>query len=433
MAVGLAAVADLVSPFGVVSSVSTGISPTYPGIAPRGLPELHSAMANAGRIDPRVMGDEIIYGSGNAMGDPELARLVAIAEGAERYAGGDFLGEERVWATAAELSGRVIEPQRFPKCSPSEYAHPRCPVVPNDPAQPIRWVRGTELTSGEPIWVPATMSCYWLRDQVPDERFVPRISTGYAVHTDPAEAVLAGILEVVERDAISLVWRRRLPVPLVGRETTSDLLATLTGWATRHFIQPSLFDVTTDLGLPTVYCVLQSEHSTRLRHVVSAGTARTLTRAAEKALLETIVVREFLRLIDQPPPATLDEVESHTDGSRFMAHADRAGAFDFLLSGAEQRAPVPRNELPDDPRSALAELADVFRERDMPVAVVDRTPTELAKVGLTGVSVSIPDLIPMSGSPYAQFTAQPRLYTAPVRMGFPAHGEEELNPWPQPF
>jgi ribosomal protein S12 methylthiotransferase accessory factor len=294
-------------------------------------------------------------------------------------------------------------------------------------------VRGTELVSGDAIWVPAAMSCYSLRALGAAERFAPRISTGYAVHTDPVEAVLNGIFEVIERDATALLWQQMLPVPLVGSEVGSPMLDTVTNWAERHFIRPYLFDATSDLGVPTVYCVLVAEHSTVLRTVVSSAAARTLTRAAEKALLETVVVREFLAKASTPPPAGLDEVVSYGDGAQFMADAQRAGAFDFLLSGADRRPPVARLELPDDARSALAALADIFRERGTPVAVVDRTPTELARVGLTGVSVSIPDLLPVSGSPFAQFRAESRLYDAPVRMGFPARGEKELNSWPPPF
>jgi ribosomal protein S12 methylthiotransferase accessory factor len=424
--VALETLDGLVSPVGVVCAVHA--MPTV-----RGLTELSAFVADTGRVNLRAVESEAVFGSGYRVGAPDRARLVAIAEAAERYAGGDFLAEPRVWATSSQLSGRVIEPGRFPRCSAAEYAHPRCPVGPPDPDSPIRWVSGTDLASGDPIWVPATMSCYWLRDMVAAERFAPRISTGYAVHLDPAEAVLNGIFEVIERDAASLLWQQMLPVPLVGPEVTSPLLDTLTDWARRHFIRAYLFDATTDLGVPTVYCVLVAEHSTVLRTVVSAGVARTLTEAAERALLETIVVRDVFRTGRFTPPASIDEVVAHGDGSWFMAAAQRADAFDFLLRDAARRPPVPRAGLPADARSALIALAEIFRRRDIPVAVVDRTPAELARVGLTGVSVSIPDLLPVSGSPFARFRAQPRLYEAPARMGFRAHGEKELNPWPQPF
>ena len=422
----LAMVENLVSPWGVVCGV-------YAAATFRGLAELAHFVADAGRVDPRTVDNGTVHGSGHGLNGPERARLIAVAEAAERYAGGDILAEPRVWATAAQLSGRVIEPDRFPRCSAAEYADARCPLGPVDPVGSIRWVRGTELVSGEAIWVPAAMSCYSLRELGAAERFAPRISTGYAVHTDPVEAVLSGIFEVIERDAVSLLWQQMLPVPLVGPEVGSPMLDLVTRWAERHFIRPYLFDATTDLGVPTVYCVLVAEHSTVLRTVVSSAAARTLTRAAEKASLETVVVREFLAKASTPPPTAIDQVVSYGDGAQFMADAQRADAFGFLLSGVDRRPPVPRVELPDDGRSALTALADIFRKRDMPVAVVDRTPTELARVGLTAVSVSIPDLLPVSGSPFAQFRADPRLYEAPVRMGFPARGEKELNPWPPPF
>jgi ribosomal protein S12 methylthiotransferase accessory factor len=138
--------------------------------------------------------------------DHVRARLVAVAEAAERYAAGDFLREPVVRSTYARLEGPSVDPTLIPRCSPTELAHPGCRLRPFDPKAPIRWMRGTVLATGEDTWVPAVMACYELRDATPAERFWYRISTSYAVHTDSAEALVCGICEVIERDAVAVTW-----------------------------------------------------------------------------------------------------------------------------------------------------------------------------------------------------------------------------------
>ncbi len=429
----LSALDSLVSPYGVVAWVGPRRGRF------RGPGELANAGAMAGwevttgKGTPAVARrGKVVTGSGRAMGAPGHARLVAIAEAAERYAGGDILGEPRVWAKAAELDGPVLDPGRYPRCSAAEYSTAGCPVRPFDPDARIRWVRGLELTGGGPVWVPAAMACYRLRDREAGERFSYPISTGYAVHTDPVEALVGGICEVIERDALALVWRQRLRIPLAGPEARSPVTDYLTSWAERHFIQTYMFDATTDLGVPAAYCLQVAEYDQRARHVIGCATARNMVRAAEKALIEAVSVRGRY-YGDDDIPGDYAKFSAISDGARYMGTPERSAAFGFLVDGAGQRPVVSREALPTDPDAALARLTAIFTEREMPVAVVDRTTRELAAAGLTCVSVVIPDLQPMSLKPLAQFLAHPRLYDAPARMGYPVSTEGELNPWPQPY
>ena len=165
--------------------------------------------------------------------------------------------------------------------------------------------------------------------------------------------------------------------------------------------------------------------------MTGCATARNMARAAEKALIEAVSFRGSFYGDDDIPS---DYAKfSASDGARYMGTPERSAAFGFLVDGAGQRPVVSREALPADPDAALARLTAIFAEREMPVAVVDRTTRELAAAGLTCVSVVIPDLQPMSLHPLAQFLAHPRLYDAPARMGYPGSTEGELNPWPQPF
>jgi ribosomal protein S12 methylthiotransferase accessory factor len=422
----------LVSPFGPVTDVGPNT------IRPRrGLSRLAGAGVSVGSGAPgdRIYGSgmaAVTAGGGKAVDDEAHARLIAIAEAAERYAAGDFLGERRVLASAGELDGPALDLARIPRCSERELSVPGCPQRPLDPGARIRWVQGTDLLTGRATWVPAIMACYGLHDVLPSERFWCGISTGFAVHFDPVEALVSGILEVIERDVNAVMWLQRLPLPVISAPFLSPVTEYLLDWSDRHFLDTYLFDATTDVGVPTVYCLQVAEHERQARHGVGAAAARDITAAAEKALMEAVWARGLLTW-EGEVQEDLSKFSGVLDGARYMARPQLAPAFSFLVDGARQRTGPERAGLPQAPAEALAWLVATLSGRGMQAVAVDRTPHEIAAVGLTAVNVIIPDLQPMSLRPLAQYRAHPRLYQAPELMGYPAHAEEDLNPWPQPF
>jgi ribosomal protein S12 methylthiotransferase accessory factor len=418
----------LVSPFGPVSVVET-LSFV------RGMERVAIAGSSIGSGIPGLgTSGKQTYGLGASLETPAMARLIAIAEGAERYSSGGFVKEAPVWATRSELAGPKIDLEGLPCCSEHEYSDPGCPFVPYDPDAKIRWLRGVDLITASDVWVPAVMACYKLQGDRREERFWYRISTGYAVHSDPVEALVRGIIEVAERDASALVWLQKLPLPELADSHpgwSSPGVEYLLDWCKRHFLEARLFDATTDIGVPTVYCLLRSEHDDRIRQVMGCSSSRTMPAAAEKTLLETIMGRSLLCSVDEVPDSFRKFVELE-HGARYMSDPTRAGAFDFLTR-SPRRPCAEFNELPADPAAALRHLVTVLAQKGMQAVAVDHTSSELAAVGLTATSVLIPELQPMALHPLGQFRGHRRLREAPAAMGYRVLPEEEMNPWPQPF
>jgi ribosomal protein S12 methylthiotransferase accessory factor len=420
---------SLVSPLGVVAKLQVGA-------VPRGLNQLATFVTSIGSgIPGRGRAEREIQGFGMAVGAPDHARLVAVAEAAERYSSADFLVSPVIWSTLADLDGPTIDVTRLPRCSEREYSDPGCPFVPFDPSAEIRWVRGVDLATAAEVWVPAVMACYRLGNVRRQEGFWYRISTGCAVHTDPVEALVRGICEVAERDAAATIWLQQLsipPLPARGTDWMSREVEYLLDWCGRHFIDARLFDATTDIGVPTAYCYLAAHSDSEVRQVLGCSSSRTMSRAAEKVLLETLLSRSLLCGTGELP-ASFKDYAALEHSARYMAYPERSGAFDFLVKDSGERPSRPLVRLPDDPGEALRHLISVLTAKGMQVVAVDRTTSELATAGLTSVSVLIPDLQPMALFPLGQFRAHRRLTTAPAAMGYLARREEEMNPWPQPF
>ncbi|HEV2376478.1 MAG TPA: YcaO-like family protein [Streptosporangiaceae bacterium] len=367
--------------------------------------------------------------NGNDVG---RAKRAAFAEAAEWDVGN--LGQdapEYLWGAAEGLPVPSIGVTRIPRCSRVEYATPGCPLVPCDEQAEIRWTRGTDLATGADIWVPAVMAMPELADRVPAEGFWHRVPAGYAVHADPDVALSAALRRAAEHDAIEVMWSQRLPLPLVGRDRYSEQCIAVLASCQAQDVKALTFDATTDIGVPTAFTLFIAGDNPWMMHRIVSATGVTLDLAAEKSLVDG-----FSRLSCARPARAVKmrfrDFTDPEDGMAFMGVRDRAPAFDFLVNGCEDRTPRSRPGLPEDPTECIRWLTDILAARKMQVVAVDRTTPELARAGLTAYSAVVPGLQPMSGLPLARFRGHPRLYHAPVAMGYRSLPEEYLNPWPQP-
>jgi ribosomal protein S12 methylthiotransferase accessory factor len=373
---------------------------------------------------------ETIIGSGRAYGDPEHAQLVAISEALERMA---FSAIDRpfVFASAAELGEDAMDLDLVPRCSAREIRQSHHLAVRADKSKPIRWTLAVDLLATREVLIPANMA-YLLPSCPPPERFWLPISTGAAAHTSIEAALVNGICEVVERDAIALTWLQRLPLPRLSDECISDDAREVIDWCSDHGIRTHLFDATTDLDIPVVYCV-QTTQNPRVSQLVACAADLDVRSAVLRALLEVMSNRLGLcSRKDQPRRYT--DFRSATDGAAVMSRQSRRPVFAFLLDGFSDRPatrPASRHFASDADR--LAFLLRCLAERDMSVFAADLSTREIDEAGYVVVHVVIPQLQPMSLQPLVQYRAHSRVYDAPRKMGMRVLPERQLNPYPQPI
>jgi ribosomal protein S12 methylthiotransferase accessory factor len=373
---------------------------------------------------------ETVIGLGRAYGDPEHAQLVAISEALERMA---FTAINRpfVSASAADLGEDAMDLDLVPRCSAREFRHPHCRAVRADKGQRIRWTLGVDLLASKEVFIPANM-VYLLAPSPPQERFWLPISTGAAAHTSAEAALVNGICEVVERDAIALTWLQRMPLPRLCDDCISDDAREVIDWCDGHGIRTHLFDATTDLGIPVVYCV-QTTQNPRVAQLVACAADLDVSSAVLRALLE--VTSNRLGVCSrQDQPRRYADFRSATDGTAVMSKLSRRPAFAFLLDGFSDRQvsrPASRQFASDAER--LAFLLRSLAARDMSVFAADLSTRELDEAGYAVVHVIIPQLQPMSLQPLVQYRAHSRLYDAPRKMGMRVLPERRLNPYPQPI
>lgn len=232
---------------------------------------------------------------------PELADVSAIMESIEGWHA-ESVPPPELTDSPRRLSRRAssIDPAHFP-------LGPRWRRISAD--RPIGWSRASDLRTGEPVWIPHAVTVIESTLDHPERCFFRVSSNGLAAGNTPAEALCHALYEVVERDS---EWRWTRKTPRQQDSTLLDpatvhvpFLRSLLDRARAAGLQPSLWDMTGDAGIPAYRCILADLDPSRgLGWFQGAGAhlspevalSRALTEAAQSRLTWIVGTRE-----DIPP------------------------------------------------------------------------------------------------------------------------------------
>jgi len=160
------------------------------------------------------------------------------------------------------------------------------------PHQDIDWIWANEVLGANRIAIPADYALIGRREPG-DERAVSIAdSNGCASGPTIEDAKISAALELVERDATGLWWygrqnARRLPLEIL--ENSPDLLAALLD----RKRQTVVFDITTDVGIPSVASVSWDVDGTGL--ALGFSSAFNLRDAAHSAAVEMAQIELTVR------------------------------------------------------------------------------------------------------------------------------------------
>lgn len=394
----------------------------------------------------RCLPEGVAVKAGGAGADAATAVATAIAETAERHCACFYERDALVLGSYEELAPQAVAPDALRLYTREQLASfgPRAPEY-FDERSRLRWTWGYSLSARLPRLVPASMVYMNYRPEPDEARIGHSASTGLAAGATREEAILSGLLEIVERDAITVGWLQRWPgrrIDVSGDAGEETLRARL--WADQPGVDLKMFDLTLDTGIPVVLLVMR--RPTEIGPVACVGSAARVSprQALNKSSLEAAQSFPYLRYLMeserdwQPAPdfSNLLGFDHH-----FLTYVKRpelvAPAFAFLDECAES---VALRDVPDhssgrvraDLEHCIARLAAAGYE----VIVSDITTPDIAEVGFAVVRVIVPGLVPLHGRHARPHVGARRVLEVPRRLGWQRHGwspEGGLNPFPHPF
>lgn len=370
----------------------------------------------------------------------DIAETKAYCEALERYCNVIYNKNNVIVATQEELGDEAIPLSLFASGAPEEYtfSHYKNYFRPADPTQPMRWVQGYSLLSGTLKYVPLITVFLGSPYEYPAEGFYSPISTGSAIAASYEQAIISGICEVVERDVIQITWLQELPLPRIDTQDIDDP----DFWdrlerSERNGIEHYFYNGTFDLGIPTVYS-LHINRKSRVAALVMASTkldpVKALIRVMDEAAASRLAVSSWSHEPNQFDPKDFHTFERLEDGAIYFANHERLDAFDFLLKSPNtcHHSSIENLET-GDVNANLAGIVQRIQANNLETIVVDTTPPTIKEVGMYGVKVVMPELVPLGLNYNMRFLGAKRLYSIPAKMGYPVKSIDQLNVNPQPF
>jgi oxazoline/thiazoline synthase len=365
------------------------------------------------------------------------AKASALCEAIERYSGERTGAEVIVTASFREMKERfgddAIHPNDVMHYSDRQLAERetwnekeskfnRVPETLNE-SVPIDWTPVWSLTHARHKYLPTQLLYYESKASADCDTFYSMgCSNGSASGNTLEEAVLQGLCELVERDAVALWWYNRLRKPGVAVESFEEpYLLDLIGHYQTLGREAWALDITSDLGIPAFAAASRLCAGPEERILFGLGCHLDARIALQRAFAE---MNQMLGMAKGDENAGLPIEDEET--LSWLKTATLANQ--PYMAPDETVAPKRREDYPSLHTGDLLEdirlCRRVVEECGMEVLVLDQT---RPNVKMPVVKVIVPGLRHF----WARY-APGRLYDVPVKMGWQERRltEEELNPIP---
>lgn len=416
---------------GIVHTVNVRPSRTGPNIHLSG-----TTSADSSLIRPSMRAAN----NGGAGFTKREALNAGIGESVERYCAGVYKSADLHLSTWNDLNSDAVAPSQFAKLSAAQLAESERGFDRFDEDALIRWTPSIRWRDGATVLVPASQVYLPYRRVRGEAAIGQSISTGQAAGPSISAAVLGGLREVIERDALAISWMHRLPPRRLDPNAIED-----SPTLRRHLAQRSDWDVRFyDLSLDELSnsMVAVMDQGKGKDRVMTFGSAcrDDAPAALEKAFLEAAQGISFVRRL-------LQKYTSWHPGERFENvtgfndHAILYSKFPELRSGVnylltrdgptdfrQSLASSPTRQL--DEHAHLDYLVEQLHRKGYETYVVDLTTPDAAMVGVHVVKVLVPGYVHVAGSHSDRLLGSARLTSVPRELGLPS---EPDNPYPHPL
>lgn len=377
------------------------------------------------------------------------SRTLAFLEGLERYAGTHRRrGTSPVVDSYNNLRADALNPADCGFYSDTTYEKDHL-VSPFDPDRAIPWVWGHSLRDERPILVPARLAHY--SAGVDADNFVFECSNGCATGGSLEEAILFGLLELIERDAFLLAWYSRAKLTEIDLGSCrSGTIRTMLDRAALHGYDVHAFDTRMDLAVPVVTALAVRRDGGLGTLSFSAAAGFDPEGTVDAALSEVLTYIPHLPYqVAERVGELRDMAGDYRKVLHLKDHAQLYGLPEMTHHAREYLEPTavrtlgetyadwaplrPRTgDLLDDLRLLRDELAGAGYD----VIAVDQTTPEQRRMGLHTVSTTVPGLLPLDfGWTRQRALLMPRLRTALRVAGRRTDDlpESEIKAVPHPF
>lgn len=252
----------------------------------------------------------------------------------------------------------------------------------------------------------------------------PTITTGAGAGQTLHDAILSGLLEVIERDAYMLYWLNGLQAQqLVWQEIDDERFQQLQRITQDFNLDVRILYLRTDVPVHTFMSVVIDRTGAGPAVLVGLQSGRNAIDAAYGALRESLLARSGHRTwFETRRDEVIDlETAGHMDRVAYWAQPGREEVFEarYLQGGSVRLSELPVYEQYNTSFSTVDVLLKFFRDHDYEVLMQDITPRQLTRLSdVKTVMVRIPQFQPMHLNEQLTCDFGTRLETVPKQLGY---------------
>lgn len=312
----------------------------------------------------------------------------------------------------------------------------------------FRWMSAQSLTKNQTIYAPLQLfsnhhiitNASKIEGNGSEPLLRPPVSTGLATGQSKEDAVLRGLLEVIERDAFMIHWLNMLPSDQIDITTIPDSrFRKVEEIQDRHNLEVYLLYLQTDVPVHTVMSLVIDRTGVGPAVMVGASSDFDLADAAYGAVLETLAFRSSVRnsMETNLPGMDFSDQSSigHKDRILYWCQKEKIPEIEFWTKGSIRHFKEFKqfSNTTDNLKLKLKTLTCFFKDNNYEVVYKEIINAKLKQKlkGLSVVKVVIPEFQPLSLQESLPAKFGNRLQDIPPRIGFIAR--ERLNPEVHPF
>ena len=391
------------------------------------------------------------HGTGADFFDKEKTIWKSLAEAIERY----------LWYSSDNFYKNIIKKSSykgiknnvlniFSLAGFSEEQKNKFPILQFNENTIFNWVPTYSLISKRKIFCPIQLvSALNFNQKVKrsknlDKKTEPMlrwcVTTGLSTGRNLEEAIVKGILEVIERDAFMISYLNKLSPPLVDLEYLSaqdEEIAKIIKNFKRYNLEIYALQLPTDFPDIHIIAALIIDR-TGLGPAFSVGASAdfNLKTTLLDALSESLSIRFALKFKDRFKNKIYLNKIGQEERIIYWAKPENLPKIEFFLKGEKIKIDLKQNfyEKTDDRKyykEKLKILIKELKEKNYEACYVELTTKEIKKLNLRSVFVVIPELQPLHLDESIPYFGGKRLKEVPLKLGY--QPLEILNQEPHPF
>lgn len=331
-----------------------------------------------------------VYGCGISL-SPTIAKIKATAEFLERLA--IFNPQRPNFVKKMYVKDPYVDPKLFIHYSNIQMKSHKQLYERLENTE-FLWSPAINYVNKKRIFVPAQL-LYLSKMFRNEARIIPeQISTGAAFSNNTKGAFESGFLEVVERDAFMISYLNKRKLTRVAN--FPDSINSIINYLKRYYIDIFVFDVTTDLNIPSFMTIAVDRRGFGPAVCVGMKSGFDLEKVISGSILEAVQARRQARFTKEMEGEKFKfpkehKIESKLDRYFYWYPTKMIKYLDFWLKNSQV---INFSKIPSYTYSVNEGVSEL-RNRGYHIFYADMSLNEIKKLGFVVGKVIIPELQPL--------------------------------------